>query len=104
LRDFVFGNYWRANVSEFLQVMVRILEQARNSEIYFWFLFRIGYCHTTYFSERPQQILYEHMMTARISALAKLCKIIVDAGHEVLDSFEFIDSCWHALLAADMHY
>jgi hypothetical protein len=33
------------------------------------------------------------MMTARVSELAKLCKIIVDAGDEVLDSFEFIDSC-----------
>jgi hypothetical protein len=73
--------------------MVRILEQARNSEIYFRFLFRTGYCHTTYFSERLQQIQYEHMMTTRISELAKICKIIVDAGHEVLDSFEFIDSC-----------
>ena len=42
---------------------------------------------------RLQHTQYEHMMTNRISELAKLCKIVVDADREVLDSLEFIDNC-----------
>jgi hypothetical protein len=46
------------------------------------------------YTECLQHTQYEHMMTTRISELAKLCKIIVDTDREVLDSFEFIcDRC-----------
>jgi len=68
--------------------MVLILEQARNYEFYFEET-DIIYYHITYLSERLQHIQYEHMMTNRISELAKQSNMLVNASYELLDRYEF---------------
>ena len=68
--------------------MVLILEQARNYEFYFEETV-IRSHHRTYFSERLQHIQYEHMMAHRISELAKQSNMLVTAGNELLDRYEF---------------
>jgi hypothetical protein len=48
--------------------------------------------HRTYSSERLQHIQYEHMMTNRITELAKQSNMLVNAGYELLDRYEFKQS------------